>query len=46
MNSPTYLINNTTLNYKNEVLTVNENDIVHLFKEFGLRRAKQFIKML
>ena len=35
MNSPTYLINNT-LNYKNEVLTVNENDILHLFKEFGI----------
>ena len=33
----TYLINNTTLNCKNEVLTVNENDILHLFKEVGNR---------
>jgi len=33
----TYLINNTTLNCKNEVLAVNENDILHLFKEVGNR---------
>ena len=31
----TYLINNTTLNCKNETLAVNENDILHLFNEVG-----------
>ena len=31
----TYLISNTTLNCKNETLTVNENDILHLFNEVG-----------
>ena len=30
-----YLINNTTLNCKNETLTVTENDILNLFKEVG-----------
>ena len=31
----TYLISNTTLNCKNETITVTENDILHLFKEVG-----------
>ena len=30
-----YLINNTTLNCKNETLSVTENDILNLFKEIG-----------
>ena len=30
-----YLINNTTLNCKNETLSVTENDILNLFKEVG-----------
>ena len=33
----TYLINNTTLNCKNETITVNENDVLNLFKEIGLK---------
>ena len=32
-----YLINNTTLNCKNETLSVTENDILNLFKEVGNR---------
>ena len=32
-----YLINNTTLNCKNEILSVTENDILNLFKEVGNR---------
>ena len=31
----TYLISNTTLNCKNETITVTESDILHLFKEVG-----------
>ena len=30
-----YLISNTTLNCKNEILKVDENDILHLLKEVG-----------
>ena len=33
----TYLINNTTLNCKNETITVNENDVLNLFKEIGVK---------
>ena len=33
----TYLVNNTTLNCKNETLSVNENDILNLLKEVGIR---------
>ena len=33
----TYLINNTTLNCKNETITVNENDVLNLFKEIGAK---------
>jgi len=33
----TYLINNTTLNCKNETITVNENDVLNLFKEIGIK---------
>ena len=32
-----YLINNTTLNCKNETITVNENDVLNLFKEIGIK---------
>ena len=32
-----YLVNNNTLNCKNETLTVNENDIINLFKEIGIK---------
>ena len=32
-----YLINNTTLNCKNETISVNENDILNLLKEVGIR---------
>ena len=33
----TYLTNNTTLNCKNETLSVNENDILNLLKEVGTK---------
>ena len=33
----TYLINNTTLNCKNETITVNENDVLNLFREIGVK---------
>ena len=32
-----YLINNTTLNCKNETITVNENDVLNLFREIGAK---------
>jgi hypothetical protein len=33
----TFLINNTTLNCKNETLSVSENDVLNLLKEIGIR---------
>ena len=35
----TYLIKNNTLNCKNETVTVNENDVLNLFREIGAKHS-------